>query len=142
MACTFCSFFCHTEVIITSRPDVIATALYIDRARARVHGIILISGRPCWCSTHVYETTSSMCFILLFYLMVHCVVVGCSTRSDRNKVGKFYRLPSIIFHQGQKTLQLTKEWQELWLSHIHRADLKPEQYQIIMYALSILYQVL
>jgi len=57
-----------------------------------------------------------------------CAIVGCSNRADRDKTKSFYRLPSIISHQGEKTYELSKERRAVWLARIKREDLQPENY--------------
>ena len=66
---------------------------------------------------------------LASYRMVNfCAVVGCGNRSDREKSLSFYRLPSVITHQGEKTKELSETRRDLWLTRIHRADLGPQKY--------------
>ena len=60
--------------------------------------------------------------------MVICAMLKCGNRSKRDKDKRFYRLPSVITHQGEQTLELSKRRQSEWLARIKRADLKPEQY--------------
>ena len=60
--------------------------------------------------------------------MNFCAVVGCGNRSDREKGTRFFRLPSVITHQGEKTNDLSKKRRDLWLARIHREDLGPEKY--------------
>ena len=57
-----------------------------------------------------------------------CAVVGCGNRSDREKEISFYRLPAVIFHQGEKTRELSQKRRDFWLTRIHREDLGPEKY--------------
>lgn len=57
-----------------------------------------------------------------------CAMVNCGNRSKRDKDKRFYRLPSVITHQGEQTLELSRRRQQEWLARIKRADLKPEQY--------------
>ena len=40
----------------------------------------------------------------------------------------YFRLPSVVTHQGPQTQELSKKRQELWVARIRRDDLKPEQY--------------
>ena len=57
-----------------------------------------------------------------------CAVVGCGNRSDREKEISFYRLPAVIFHQGEKTRELSQKRRDVWLTRIHREDLGREKY--------------
>ena len=57
-----------------------------------------------------------------------CAVVGCANRSDREMGLRFFRLPSVITHQGEKTHDLSKKRRDLWLARIHREDVEPEKY--------------
>ena len=47
-----------------------------------------------------------------------CAVVGCGNRSDRDEGTRFFRLPSVITHQGEKTHDLSKNRRDLWLARI------------------------
>ncbi len=60
--------------------------------------------------------------------MVICAIVGCESRSQRDKDKSFYRLPGIIKGQGTKTEGLTKERQQAWLAKIKRNVISPLQY--------------
>ena len=53
-----------------------------------------------------------------------CGVFNCSLNSKREK-GKFqfFRLPSILLHQGEEMKKLSEERQREWLANINRADL-------------------
>ena len=59
---------------------------------------------------------------------VTSAVLKCGNRSKRDKDKRFYRLPSVITHQGEQTLELSKRRQHEWLARIKEADLKPQQY--------------
>ncbi len=63
--------------------------------------------------------------------MVLCAVVNCSNRNTRDKEKRFFRLPAVVSHQGERTLQLSKERRETWLARIKREDLKPNQYEYL-----------
>ena len=58
-----------------------------------------------------------------------CAVIGCGKRADRDKGTSFYRLPSIITHQGEQTRQLSERRRREWLSAIRRQDIRPENYE-------------
>ena len=55
--------------------------------------------------------------------------VNCANRSDRDKGIRFYRLPSVITHQGVQTKERSQERQLAWLAKIRREDLLPGQYK-------------
>ena len=57
-----------------------------------------------------------------------CAVIGCGKRGDRDKGTSFYRLPSIITHQGEQTRRLSERRRREWLAAIRRQDIKPENY--------------
>ena len=61
--------------------------------------------------------------------MVFCAIVGCSNRTGRDKEKRFFWLPAIITHQGDKTHELSKKRQGEWLAPIKREDLNPEKLQ-------------
>ena len=50
------------------------------------------------------------------------------SRTQRDKEKSFYRLPSILIHQGTQTESLSRERQQAWLAKIKREDILPEQY--------------
>ena len=56
-------------------------------------------------------------------IMVICIVVGCSKRSDRDKDISFYRIPSVRKGRSEKEFELSKKWREGFLAAISRADL-------------------
>ena len=60
--------------------------------------------------------------------MVICAVLKCGNRSGRDKDKRFIRLPSVIIHQGEKALELSRQRQLEWLATIKRKNLRPEQY--------------
>ncbi len=60
--------------------------------------------------------------------MVICAIVGCGNRSGRDREKSFYRLPSVIHHQGLKTECLSRKRRDTWLAKIKREDVVPEQY--------------
>ena len=57
-----------------------------------------------------------------------CAVFGCGNRGDRNKDKHFFRLPSVVTHQGEQTLDLTTRRRAEWLRRIRRNDLRPANY--------------
>ena len=67
----------------------------------------------------------------MVFCEVFCAVVNCANRSTRDKEKRFFRLPAVVSHQGEQTLQMSKKRREEWLAKIRRDDLKPEQYQYI-----------
>ena len=62
--------------------------------------------------------------------MVICVVVGCSRNSKRAKGVSFFRLHTVVRHQGEKAIELSEKRRALWLSPIRRADLGPEKFAV------------
>jgi len=60
--------------------------------------------------------------------MVICAVIKCGSRSGRDKSKRFFRLPSVITHQGERALDLSRRRQLEWLARIKRKNLRPEQY--------------
>ena len=58
-----------------------------------------------------------------------CACVGCLNRWPRNKEKSFFRLPSVIVHQGEQTRALSERRQREWLAAIKRQDVKPENLQ-------------
>lgn len=60
--------------------------------------------------------------------MVICAVLVCGNRSKRDKGKRFFRLPTVLEHQGGQTKALSEKRQGIWLSRIRREDVKPEQY--------------
>ncbi len=59
--------------------------------------------------------------------MVICAVIHCENRSGRDKK-RFFRLPSIISHQGDQAFELSRQRQTEWLARIKRKDIRPDQY--------------
>ena len=57
-----------------------------------------------------------------------CAVVGCSSRSNRDKEKSFYRLPAVITNQGKQTQELSERRRRSWLAAIRRKDIKSESY--------------
>ena len=57
-----------------------------------------------------------------------CAVVGCGKRGDRDKGTRFFRLPTVITHQGEQTRLLSERRSREWLAAIRRQDIKPENY--------------
>ena len=51
-----------------------------------------------------------------------CCVIGCSSRSEREKSIRLFNVPLEITHQGVQTRELSKKRRELWLANINRED--------------------
>ena len=66
--------------------------------------------------------------LILEVVMVICAVLGCMNRSGKDKNKCFFRLPSVVTHQGERTLELSKRRQVEWLAKIRRQDIRPEKY--------------
>ena len=56
--------------------------------------------------------------------MVLCVVVGCSSRSGRDKGVSFYRIPTVVTTRGSAERELTQKRRDGYLAAISRDDLK------------------
>ena len=50
--------------------------------------------------------------------------VGCTKRSGRDKVS-FYRIPTIVQHQGEKTAALSSKRRHDWIMKINRKEWSP-----------------
>jgi len=57
-----------------------------------------------------------------------CAIVGCGSRSGRDKGVSFYRLPAEVTHQGERTLELSTKRRDLWMARINRANFKPSEH--------------
>ncbi len=68
-----------------------------------------------------------------------CAIVGCGSRSGRDKGVSFYRLPAEVTHQGERTLELSTKRRDLWMARINRANFKPSEHTV--FALNILLEV-
>lgn len=55
--------------------------------------------------------------------MVLCMIVGCGTKSGRDKGVYFARVPSIVSNQGEEAQYLSEERRSRWISAISRDDL-------------------
>ena len=56
-----------------------------------------------------------------------CVVYGCTHRSTYGDSDlKFFDIPKIVKHQGNRTEELTTERRRLWLARINRANFDPD----------------
>ena len=55
--------------------------------------------------------------------MVFRLIVGCASKSTREKDLKFFRVPSVVTNQGKKAEKLSKERRSLWISAISWDDL-------------------
>ena len=58
--------------------------------------------------------------------MVICAVYGCSSRSGRDKLISFYRIPAVSFHKGQQDYELRKKRRAGFLAAISRRDVEAE----------------
>lgn len=48
-----------------------------------------------------------------------CVVYGCSSRSNREKEKRFFRVPKTVVHKGEKCKNLTEQRRKKWLFNLH-----------------------
>ena len=55
--------------------------------------------------------------------MVHCIVVGCGSKSGKHKVS-FHTIPKIVSNQGQEHEERTRERRTRWIAAISREDTK------------------
>ena len=55
--------------------------------------------------------------------MVHCIVVGCGSKSGKHKVS-FHTIPKIVSNQGQEHEEHTRERRTRWIAAISREDTK------------------
>ena len=51
------------------------------------------------------------------------MIVGCTSKSTREKDLKFFQVPSVVTNQGEEAEKLLKERRSLWISAISRDDL-------------------
>ena len=58
--------------------------------------------------------------------MVLCMIVGCGSKSGRDKGLYFARVPSVVTNQGEEAQELSKERRSRWVSAISRDDLTEE----------------
>ena len=81
---------------------------------------------PCWCricvnkaygtaSFHACKTTS---------VMVHCIIVGCSSNSRKDTTKGFFTLPFIVDKQGEEAEELSRERREKWILAIGRDNIQ------------------
>ena len=54
--------------------------------------------------------------------MVMCIVVSCASKCDAAKGVGMFRIPSVIYNQGEETEELTRMRREKWISAIIRDD--------------------
>ncbi|XP_033096591.1 uncharacterized protein LOC117100866 [Anneissia japonica] len=60
-----------------------------------------------------------------------CAIIGCSKRYGRDKLYRFYRLPSVVTREGKEHEELTRKRQRKWLENISRSDIKTSSYNNI-----------
>ena len=58
--------------------------------------------------------------------MVLCLIVGCGSKSGRDKGLYFARVPSVVTNQGEEAQKLSEERRSRWISAISRDDLTEE----------------
>ena len=54
--------------------------------------------------------------------MVFCLIVGCASKSTREKDLKFFQVPSMVTNQGEEAEKLLRERRSLWISAISQDD--------------------
>ncbi|XP_055004626.1 uncharacterized protein LOC129407470 isoform X2 [Boleophthalmus pectinirostris] len=47
-----------------------------------------------------------------------CVVYGCANRSNREKGKRFFRVPKVVVHRGQKWENLTERRRKMWIANL------------------------
>ncbi|XP_064618204.1 uncharacterized protein LOC135482250 isoform X2 [Liolophura sinensis] len=63
--------------------------------------------------------------------MVMCVIKHCTHTSGKDSGKSFYRLPSVITRQGERTEYLSRKRRNAWLGNIGRPELKERTYVYI-----------
>ncbi|CAH3118147.1 unnamed protein product [Pocillopora meandrina] len=58
--------------------------------------------------------------------MVLCLIVGCGSKSGRDKGLYFARVPSVVTNQGEEAQKLSEERRSRWISAMSRDDLTEE----------------
>ena len=58
--------------------------------------------------------------------MVLCLIVGCGSKSGRDKGLYFARVPSVVTNQGEEAQKLSEERRSRWISAISRDHLTEE----------------
>ena len=76
---------------------------------------------PYWCTSMVNKLVASFA-----WNMVLCMIVGCGSKSGRDKGLYFARVPSVLANQGEEAQELSKERRSRWISAISRDDLTEE----------------
>ncbi|XP_063056368.1 uncharacterized protein LOC134450456 [Engraulis encrasicolus] len=64
---------------------------------------------------------SKYCFLSATFLPKmpqFCAVLGCSSRSNREKGKGYYRLPKVITHKGEKWKKLTEQRRKKWIANL------------------------
>ena len=79
--------------------------------------------RPSWCPSDA-NTAYSKRRLTEEVTMVMCIIVGCGSKSDTAKGIGMFRIPSVIYNQGEETEELTRLRREKWISAISRDDVK------------------
>ncbi|XP_031568418.1 uncharacterized protein LOC116303103 [Actinia tenebrosa] len=47
-----------------------------------------------------------------------CSVYGCTNRSNREKDKRYFRVPKIILHKGERSLEISKKRREKWIENL------------------------
>ena len=76
---------------------------------------------PCWCPSSINKTSLKRCKSAIVE-MVLCVVVGCGRKSGKQNTQGFFRIPSVVKHQGEEFEDLTTERRNSWISATSRGD--------------------
>ena len=53
-----------------------------------------------------------------------CCVFGCASRSDRDNHLSFFKIPTVIKHQGVLTEEISQKRHDRWIANIRRDAVK------------------
>ena len=56
-------------------------------------------------------------------------MLSCSSNSKRDKNLSFYKVPTVITHQGKETQNISEARRQQWLNNIKREDVKNGGYK-------------
>ena len=79
--------------------------------------------------------------ILKCFVMVLCLIVGCSNKSGRSENISIFRVPTVVINQGKDAEELSKQRRSLWISAISRNNITETIKKTTVYAANILFLV-